>query len=438
MDKTMLIVDDGAMNREMLRNQFCQEFHVLEAQNGEEALQIVKEQKNTIDIVLLDLMMPEMSGIEVLKQRKQLEYFQKIPVIVITGSGSIEDQVAAFEEGASDFVSKPFTPQIVATRVKNVLASKQQLDMVEMEARKLKMKAEKDEMTGLFNKATTEMMVHEIVEEGQGALHALMIFDIDNFKTVNDTLGHPEGDRVIQMISLILSSQFRKTDVIGRIGGDEFCVLMRDVSNKEIVYQKIRELLQLMEYKPGISIPEYVTLSIGLATTQDSSVNGTELLQRADEALYLAKRGGKARYREYGVEVANDGPDNRNSVVVISSNRGLCSMAHAVIPTKLKIIEVPCVEAFSKLCSKDQAHIQMCLLDISEETGDLSYIWQELQQLPWVSMDRVYAICQEGSKKQYVEAMQHGVRDLVVATLEMDYFKARIEHIMKQLGILES
>ncbi|MDD3369278.1 MAG: response regulator [Lachnospiraceae bacterium] len=134
MDSTMLIVDDVEMNREILKLLFHETYGILEAENGQEALEVLEACRGNIDIVLLDLMMPGLSGFELMEQRKELDFFKNVPVVVISSSGSMVDQVKAFEMGASDFIEKPFMPEIVISRVNNVIASHKRLISVELEA----------------------------------------------------------------------------------------------------------------------------------------------------------------------------------------------------------------------------------------------------------------------------------------------------------------
>ena len=229
MENVMLIVDDVDMNRDILKVLFQANYEILEAEDGEEALEVLERCQGSIDMVLLDLMMPGMDGFELLKKRKELDSFREVPVVVITGSGQMEDQVKAFELGANDFIVKPFVPEIVISRVNNVMSFNRRMLSIEQEAKKLRIKSELDEMTGLYNKTTTELMMNETLKTGGGQLNVLMVIDIDYFKAVNDSSGHQTGDHVIKIIADLISSLFRKTDIVGRIGGDEFCVLMVDV-----------------------------------------------------------------------------------------------------------------------------------------------------------------------------------------------------------------
>ncbi len=421
----ILIVDDVRMNRAILKSIFKDRYEIIEAKNGEEALDIIDRFKGEISLVLLDLVMPGMSGFEVLEERKNRIFFRDIPVVVMTSSEKLSDQIRAFELGANEFILKPLVPEIVLTRVNNLMLSNRRVMSIEMEARKLKAKSELDAMTGLYNKATTEFTINSILGMSEGVLVAMMIIDIDNFKTVNDTLGHHEGDCVIKTVAELIAGHFRKVDVIGRVGGDEFCVLMTDIPNMNIAYAKADELIQLMRYKPNINVPEYVTLSIGMASNERRSVTQAELFQKADDALYRAKEGGKSQYREYGVEPELVSIDKRMTVIVMSRYRNISSIMRALMPGNVRIIEVENPEELGRVERELAATVKLVYADISHGEGDRKLYWEQLAMIDWLNMKDVYAICKEGSVKQYSKALQHGSGDIVLFPIDHGSIRRR-------------
>ena len=437
MENVMLIVDDVDMNRDILKVLFQANYEILEAEDGEEALEVLERCQGSIDMVLLDLMMPGMDGFELLKKRKELDSFREVPVVVITGSGQMEDQVKAFELGANDFIVKPFVPEIVISRVNNVMSSNRRMLSIEQEAKKLRIKSELDEMTGLYNKTTTELMMNETLKTGGGQLNVLMVIDIDYFKAVNDSSGHQTGDHVIKIIADLISSLFRKTDIVGRIGGDEFCVLMVDVPSMNIVYEKVNELIQIMRYKPNLTIPEYVTLSIGMAANGHKNSSYGRLFRRADEALYQAKKGGKAQYREYGVEPINMEHDNRRAVLLLSDNRSVCSAIHALIPTQIRIIESLWYDDLEKLDQKDIDKIQLAYVDVSDYEEDMDTYWEKIRSLPWLAVENTFAVCEEGNVSQYMSALKNGVADIITTPIDNAAFKRRMQKQLEKLNLTE-
>ena len=175
---------------------------------------ILEKSSHLIDLVLLDLVMPGIDGFEVLRRRQTMDAFKDIPVIVLTSSNSIEFQTEAFELGADEFIIKPVDARIALSRVNNTLGVKSRLQSSLDEQNVWKIKSQIDEMTRLFNKVTIANLVTETLTNAPSALHALMVIDIDNFKSANDIYGHTVGDHIICVIAGVISSQFRNTDFV--------------------------------------------------------------------------------------------------------------------------------------------------------------------------------------------------------------------------------
>lgn len=237
--------------------------------------------------------MPGIDGFEVLRRRQTMDAFKDIPVIVLTSSNSIEFQTEAFELGADEFIIKPVDARIALSRINNTLVVKRRLQN-SLDAQNLwKVKSQIDEMTSLFNKMTIENLVSETLTNAPSALHALMVIDIDNFKSANDICGHTVGDHIICVIAGVISSQFRNTDFVGRIGGDEFVVLMPDIPAKEVAFEKAESLIQIILKKEGLSIPDNISISIGLAFSDSEDKTYASFFGKADQALYVSKKSGK-------------------------------------------------------------------------------------------------------------------------------------------------
>lgn len=425
MKYTMLIVDDNEMNRDILKLLFHSNYEIMEAEDGTEALEILEGCRGNVDIVLLDLFMDGLGGLEVLDLRKSLDYFKNVPVVIITGSEHLEDQVKAFELGVSDYINKPFIPEIVLSRVNNVMASRRRMLDIEIEAEKLKLKSEVDQMTGLLNKITVEYRIEDVLNQQIDKLHALLVIDIDNFKSVNDLSGHQAGDHVIRIVADLISSHFRKTDIIGRIGGDEYVVCMVDVISMDVVREKANELIQLMKYKPNLTIPENVSLSIGIASTAGINIDYDDLFKKADQALYEAKENGKARYQEYGVKPVRLEDDNRPAAILLSRNRSICSIVNAMMPQEIRVIEALKTIDMQFISDEEREKCVLAYVDVSDEKGNAENFWEVFQEGDYISMDKVVAICREGDLAQYKAAMQAGVWDILSAPIDGAAFKRR-------------
>ncbi|MDD2647677.1 MAG: diguanylate cyclase [Eubacteriales bacterium] len=432
MDNIMLIVDDSAMNREVLSLQFRDSFDIIEAADGTDAIRIIKDCGGNIDIVLLDLIMPEMNGIEVLKRRAEMDCFRDIPVVVITGSNAVEDQLQAFKLGASDYICKPFIPEMIKPRISNVLNSTMRQRNMSVSADELRIKAETDDMTGLYNKATTEQLMAGILAREEAKNHALLVIDIDNFKAVNDIYGHLLGDTTIRIIANAISGFFRKNDIVGRIGGDEFAVLMVNVPSIEIVRSKVSELISLMRFKPNITNPANVTLSVGYALSSWRHIRYSELFGYADTALYQAKNAGKARGQEYGAPISEGCPSAGKYILVLSADRGTVSMIEYQLGGHTEIRCLRSIAELDDFASRCDGEPLMSYIDVSAVAGDTSGFWAEVRESGVLGSSPVIAICREGELGQYSQAIAAGVKEIVTTPIDIGVLKRRAEHALEK------
>ena len=156
--------------------------------------------------------------------------------------------------------------------------------------------ATRDALTGVFNRAVFKYHVEMHMSENEELEDStLLLLDIDNFKQINDTYGHAEGDHVIKQLSNALMKTFRRKDLLGRFGGDEFMVFLKNVTNREVINRRIEEFCA--EFKKN---SEYqCTCSIGIATAKKENFSYEEVLKKADDALYRSKKDGKNRYTYY-------------------------------------------------------------------------------------------------------------------------------------------
>ncbi len=163
---------------------------------------------------------------------------------------------------------------------------------------KLRLEAEKDPLTKLYNKITTRSLIEECLEQNPSSQHALIIIDIDNFKTINDTRGHAVGDQILLAFAAELNKNFRETDILGRAGGDEFVVLIKNVQSIAMICDKLQHLSSSFK-KYGIDhgFPGRLSTSIGVAMFNKDGRTYEELFKKADAALYEAKRNGKDQYK---------------------------------------------------------------------------------------------------------------------------------------------
>lgn len=422
----LLIVDDSRFQRVVFREMLAEKFEILEAVDGKECLEIIKKNGNNIDIVLLDLVMPNMDGFEVLRKRQTIKEFESIPVIALTTSNEISFQTEVFELGANDFIMKPVDARIAISRINNTLESVRHLKEVLEEQNSWKLKSQIDEMTHLFNKITTEKMVTSVLSEFSQKKQALIVVDIDNFKSVNDILGHKVGDHIICVVAGVLSSLFRNIDIIGRIGGDEFVVLMRNVPDYNVVTKKAAQLIDLFENKEGLSIPENISVSVGIAFSDDNDRTFSDLFSKSDQALYMSKKCGKACFSIYGMEY-----DNQNQIkeiILLSDSRNIASTLEYALPNFVKIKNVKNLVQIDELFNTEKNVVAGIYIDTSElYENELEQFWNDIKKKKWIGKYPITAICKEGEIKQMRYAVTtDGIYDMVLSPIDAGMIKRRV------------
>lgn len=293
----ILAVDDNSINRILMEKLLKKEGYNIKVLGNSE--QVIPYLENTIpDIILLDLMMPNINGLELCEQIKLNPHFQEIPVIFITASDEKQDLLKAFDLGAVDYITKPFHNEELLARIKNHLELKFTRDELKKALVELEKLAKTDDLTGISNRRNFISLAEREfnLARRQKRSFSLLILDIDYFKKINDTYGHPIGDYVIQHIAQKCVDCVRKEDLCARWGGEEFIIFLSETSLSEaiVVANRIRSSIE----EDIITIEDYqirLTVSIGVSMYEeiDKSVNQT--ISRGDRALYEAKNTGRNR-----------------------------------------------------------------------------------------------------------------------------------------------
>ncbi len=288
----ILVVDDQPMNIQILASLLQNQYDVRVATGGQKALAIVEEE--TVDLILLDVMMPEMDGFEVCRQLKNNPKTQYIPIIFVTAKDNAQDEEKGLNLGAVDYISKPFTTAIVKARIRNHIALKQHADLLEE-------LASIDPLTHLANRRQLDKVLSEEWKRAQrGNLPiSLLLADIDFFKHYNDNYGHGMGDLCLQAIARSMSySQNRAGDFVARFGGEEFVVVLPNTDNEGAkgAGERLLEAVKLRKIEHLYSkVADFVTLSVGCATLYPSGNDNdfNKLITIADKNLYSAKNSGR-------------------------------------------------------------------------------------------------------------------------------------------------
>lgn len=289
----ILIVDDTAKNLQLLGSILKEEgYKISVANNGNQAISIASQALP--DLILLDVMMPQLDGFQTCTKMKSLIKTKDIPIIFLTAKVEKDDIVKGFKTGAVDYITKPFNTVELKARVKTHLELKRSKEVLKQQNELLKKLSITDGLTGLYNHRYIMDDLSKSIEESKRYKQPLSIamIDIDNFKKINDDFGHPFGDEVLIGLASTFENHIRNTDSIGRYGGEEFLMILNhaDLSNAVKVLERIREAVENMRWQHE-SLK--VTISIGTCQRDDEEVS--ELIKTADTLLYKAKKNGKNR-----------------------------------------------------------------------------------------------------------------------------------------------
>ena len=294
----ILVIDDAPTNLHVLTAALSAEFQVQIATSGAIALELAT--KHPPDLILLDVMMPEMNGFEVCKLLKAAPALTNIPVIFITAMSDSESQVAGLALGAADYVSKPFKVEIVKLRIRNLLEREHLRELIEDKQAELERIAKYDPLTGLPNRAllADRMSLALLQTQRRGQKLAVAFVDLDGFKAVNDSYGHDAGDHLLITLARRMKQALRDGDTLARLGGDEFVAVLVDLADVDASAPMLNRLLAAVA-EPVHFGQALLQVSASLGITfypQAQEIDAEQLIRQADQAMYQAKLAGKNRF----------------------------------------------------------------------------------------------------------------------------------------------
>ena len=306
---TILVADDEPTNRSLIQRRLEREgYRVLTAKNGREAIE--KAQHESPDLVILDVMMPVIDGLEACRLIKDDAATRDIPVIFLSARDETEVIVNGLSLGANDYISKPFKSEELLARVEVAVRLKREGDRLRMSAEEARAHAEvaqeramTDALTGLLNRyGLQRSLARELAEARRYHRHfSCLLIDLDNFKVINDTYGHAAGDATLKQVAAILMESVRGSDTVCRYGGEEFLIMLPE-TNLEGAFalaEKIRKATASRLFGDDERAFR-LTLSAGAATLSGAE-SGNDMIARADMALYHAKAQGRNRVEKAGM-----------------------------------------------------------------------------------------------------------------------------------------
>ena len=290
---TILIADDEKINVDILGSILSPMYNLLISKNGSRALDIAKE--HVPDLILLDVLMPEMSGFEVITKLKESDVTNKIPVIFITGLTSSEDEEKGFFLGAVDYITKPFNKAIVKARVNTHIKIVDQMRTIESIGLI-------DPLTKIPNRRGFENRLN--MEWSRASREqtpiSVLIMDVDKFKNYNDTYGHQQGDEALKAFADVSAQVLKRSvDFIARWGGEEFVILLPGTcyDGATEIAERVRGNVEALVIPAEEGVETKITVSIGInSVIPDANTSIADFINKADQALYKAKESGRNRF----------------------------------------------------------------------------------------------------------------------------------------------
>jgi two-component system, cell cycle response regulator len=291
--RKILIVDDSVVIQRLVQARMRSDgFEVVCLTSAQDL--VAQCQTIVPDVIILDIDMPDVTGFEACKALKDDSTTSQIPIIFLSVKTGTEEKVRGLDLGAVDYVTKPFDPVELRARVRSAYRTKYLLELLEQKARV-------DGLTGLYNRAFFNDRIEEELDRARrynGTL-AIILFDVDRFKRVNDTYGHSFGDVVLAEVAETARFHARQSDVVARYGGEEFVIILpeQNAENASYLAERIRGAIEELHLvHNGERVP--VTASFGVSSTAEIGYeNSKDLVDAADKMLYAAKDGGRNQVR---------------------------------------------------------------------------------------------------------------------------------------------
>ena len=399
----ILIVDDEKMMLKLASRILAKSYQVVCASSGAEAVEIFEQEKP--DMVLSDLLMPEMDGYE-LHRILQEKSSESVPIMFMTADESDDSESKGFAIGAADYIRKPLKADILLRRVKNILENADKIQG-------LKQAADFDTMTGLLNKAAAQRELTKICANSQGIL---LMIDLDSFKLVNDIYGHGMGDRILIKFAELLKSAVRSSDIVGRMGGDEFVAFCEHITQESVIEDKTKflneKIFEAAKNFMGDKMQIPLGVSIGGVFVPNEGNNFSDLYQKADKALYKVKQNGKHGFSIYSRHKNIAAQESNSSIHQILGERNLTDDAYFVELNDFKTVYRLAV----RLVHNYKKNIQF--LALTAETDNDSDV-EELKNLLKKILRKSDCITQSGKNEFYILLME-------TTTEEIKFVKGRI------------
>lgn len=415
----ILLVDDDITILKLLENAFTMEgFKVYICDDSESAMDTIAVARP--DIIILDIMMPKLSGYELLEKIKAKPEYSDTYVIFLSAKSDIDDKIKGIKAGADDYIIKPFTIGEIIIRV----------EMIMRRSENYREKLLKDCLTDAYSRYYFNLRIADEVERFRrnGTIFSIAFVDMDHYKYINDQYGHQTGDHVLKELVSHITEGIRKCDSIYRYGGEEFVIIMPDTT-EDNAYTVIDRLRQGFGCQPIPIGGEYLyaTFSAGIKQIGDKDESAEQLISDADKAMYHAKMCGRNRVVTFGKEMDNEKlkktlliVDDENTVLKLLRDR-LLSIGYNVITAK---------DGKSAIALAVETHPDAVLLDLMLPDIDGFEVCRQLKENILTHSSKIIMLSKRKQKKSIVKGLYSGADDYLTKPFSMVELEARIMRVL--------
>jgi diguanylate cyclase (GGDEF)-like protein len=297
----ILIAEDSPTSLALLNHSLRKLHHeVIAAKSGKEAIERYHETRP--DLIILDVLMEGMDGFETAKQIRMMDPEDWIPIIFLSASVDDESIAKGISAGGDDYLAKPFSDITLAAKIQAMQRISDMRQKLYEMTLKLSVLSSTDALTGVYNRFQFDKILPEMIAQSKRnhRVFALLFIDLDHFKKINDELGHHVGDELLRSVAGRLKHCLRINDLIARMGGDEFAILISDISTEEDAARIAAKIIDQLEPPHDLAEKKiHMHSSIGIVLYPVDGANPTELMSRADKAMYEAKKLGRNNFQFY-------------------------------------------------------------------------------------------------------------------------------------------
>lgn len=417
--KNILIVDDDEFIRRLVSISLGSENRkIIEARSRKEFDQIV-DRGEEFDLVLLDLVLPDADGRNILSELVSNDATKNIPVIVMSSKSDNAVRIECLALGANDYLKKPFDPTFLATMVSEKL---RRYDEIERSSRR-------DPLTQLPNRASLrDTFIRTLALAGRGGTKAsLAIIDLDHFKDVNDIYGHKVGDDVLKTASSVILSAFRKTDTLARWGGEEFVAIFPETSsdNAATALESARTALEHHVFATDAGKTFNVTFSAGVIEAS-YDLRLEDAVASADVLLYKAKKQGRNRV----ISSSSNETMEKRSILVADDDEGMFSIVAKILQSSsTDLLHARTAEEAYELLTKRE--FAMAILDVGLPQMNGIQLLHKIRALPGKRGMKVVMLSSQGSEVDIVRGFDAGADDYVVKPFSSGELSARVKRLLR-------